>query len=92
MSAVVSGQIAVPTAGVHVAGPSNPAGQTFALKAHPDNAGTVWFGDEGAGSVSASTGFPLSPGEGIVVRVARLSALRFDAYASGDRICWLRLG
>lgn len=92
MTKQMSGQVTVLTAGVNVAGPVEPVGSAWALKAHPDNAGAVWIGHDGAGGVSAVTGFPLSAGEGVIVRAYSLSALRIDADVSGDKLCWLRLG
>jgi hypothetical protein len=91
--ALLSGQITVTTAGTSVAGPSTPAAEfaRFAIKAHPDNTDTVWVGNNGSDVVSNSTGFALNVGEGIVVDIANLSLLRFDADVSGNKFCWFRL-
>jgi len=87
-----SGQITVATAGTAVAGPSAPSGQLFAFKAHPDNTDTVWVGNDGANDLTSSNGFPLDPGEGIVVKMltvdSPLAELYFDADVSGEKICW----
>jgi hypothetical protein len=85
-----SGQITVTTAGTEVAGPDVP-GQTFAIKAHPNNTDTVWVGNVGSGVVASTTGYPLNPGEAVPVDVANLSLLMFDADVSGEKVCWLRL-
>lgn len=85
-----SGQITVTTAGTEVAGPDVPGGM-FAIKAHPDNTDTVWVGNVGSGVVSSSTGFPLNPGQSVVIEIANLSLLMFDADVNGEKICWLRV-
>lgn len=87
--AVRSGQITVTTAGTAVPGTFNVA-KVVAVKAHPDNADTIWVGNDGAGSpdVTASNGFPLNPGEGVVL-TGGLSDFWFDADSSGDKVCWL---
>ena len=97
MAELLSGQITVTTAGTAVQGPSTPDGSLFALKALPNNAGTVYVGNDGADDVTSANGFPLDPGEGVVVDIADLpgqdlSIFWFDAATSGDKIAWLRLG
>lgn len=82
-----SGQITVTTAGTAVKGTFSTA-KVVAVKAHPDNADTVWVGNDDAGDVTASNGFPLDPGEGLVL-TGGLSDVWFDADANGDKICWL---
>lgn len=88
MADASSGVITVTTAGTAVAGPSTPGAAAVAVKAHPDNADTVWIGNDGSGDVSSSNGFPLDPGEGVVVP-GDLEIWRFDADSSGDKFCWL---
>ena len=91
-----SGQITVTTAGTAVKGTFSTA-KVVAVKAHPDNADTVWVGNDDAGDVTASNGFPLDPGEGpvasllaeLLVLTGGLSDVWFDADANGDKICWL---
>jgi hypothetical protein len=84
-----SGQITVTTAGTEVQGTDCVGGEFF-IKAHPDNTDTVWVG-ESSGGVSSSTGFPLDPGETVVVKAANLKDLWFDADVNGEKICWLRV-
>jgi hypothetical protein len=85
---LLSGQITVTTAGTAIQGTNLPGGE-FMLKAHPDNTDTVWVGNV-SGDVASSNGFPLNPGETVVVRVSNLDALWFDADVNGEKICWLR--
>lgn len=89
--ALLSGQLTISTAGSPVRGPAQAAGTYFALKAHPSNAGTVWFGNDGADSVGNGSGFPLDPGEMVEVYARTLAALFFDADTDGDRVCWYRV-
>lgn len=85
--AALSGIITVTTAGTAVKGTAIP-GQKVAVKAHPDNSDTVWVGNDGAGDVASTNGFPLNPGEGVVL-TGGLSNWYFDADVNGEKICWL---
>lgn len=86
----LSGQITVTTAGTAVAGPDERGPAPFGLKAHPDNSGPVWVGNV-AGGVTSGNGFPLNPGETIVITLSNLGELRVDASADGLKLCWVRL-
>lgn len=90
MSRQLSGQITVTTAGTAVQGP-NVEGSRFALKAHPTNTGSIWMGNDVNNTVSATTGFPLDPGESIEVFARNLNVLHFDAGVSGEMLCWYRV-
>ncbi len=86
---ILSGIITVATAGTAVQGTATAAaGQAVAVKAHPDNSDTVWVGSDGAGDVASTNGFPLNPGEGVVLQ-GNLANYWFDADVSGEKICWL---
>ena len=85
-----SGQITVTTAGTAVVG-TTEAGNLFAIKAHPDNTDVIWVGNDGANDVAATNGFPLKPGETIVLNVSNLNKLYFDADVSGEKACWIKL-
>lgn len=84
--ALLSGVITVPTAGTPVAGPA-VAGHTFVYKALDTNTDLAYLGNDGADDVDASTGFPLAPGEAIVLAVPP-NKLRFDVVVSGEKIAW----
>lgn len=86
--AALSGIITVTTAGTAVKGTTIVPGQKVAVKAHPDNSDTVWVGNDGAGDVASTNGFPLNPGEGVVL-TGGLSNWWFDADVNGEKICWL---
>jgi len=83
----MSGQITVTTAGTQVAGPSSNVAGGFAVKAHPDNTDTVWVRALG----DSTKGYPLNPGEALVLRGATLTAYEFDADVSGEKVCWMAL-
>lgn len=61
------------------------------IKAHPDNAGVIWIGNDGNDTVASGTGFPLSAGESAVVIFdsGNLNVLYTVANVGGDQICWL---
>lgn len=84
-----SGQITVTTAGTAVQGPDTSGAKVIAIKAHPDNADTVWAGNV-VGDVTNANGFPYDPGEGVVLSgaVVDLRDWWFDADANGDKFCW----
>lgn len=82
-----SGQITIAAAGSAVRGTFSTA-KVVVVKAHPDNADTVWVGNDGADDVTSANGFPLDPGEGLVM-TGGLSDVFFDADSNGDKVCWL---
>lgn len=86
--AAKSGLITVTTAGTAVQGPATTGAAAVAVKAHPDNSDTVWVGNDGAGDVANTNGFPLNPGEGVVLP-GDLENYYFDADVSGEKLCWL---
>lgn len=68
---------------------SSIACNIVALKAHPDNTDAVWVGNDGSDVVSEDTGFPLEPGETLLVRVdGDLNELYADADVTNEKICW----
>ena len=84
-----SGQVTVTTAGTAVQG-TDQTGHLFAIKAHPDNTDTAWVGNV-SGDVASSNGFPLDPGEVVILVLANLNELWFDTDVNGEKICWLLL-
>lgn len=87
VSGTLSGLITVTTAGTAVQGPATSDSFAYAVKAHPDNSDTVWVGNV-AGDVSNANGFPLNPGEGVVVP-GSLDRYWFDSDVNGEKLCWL---
>ena len=83
----LSGLITVTTAGTAVQGPTTSDDFAYAVKAHPDNSDTVWIGNV-SDDVAATNGFPLNPGEGVVIP-GNLSRYWFDADVNGEKLCWL---
>jgi hypothetical protein len=88
--AAKSGQITVAAAGTAVQG-TDVVGGEFFLKAHPDNTDTVWVGNDGAGDVTNANGFPLNPGESVLVQAGNLKDLYFDSDVNGEKICWVKV-
>ena len=89
MATTLSGQITVTTAGTAVQGPDAP-GNLFALKPNHDNTDAVFVGNV-SGDVTNANGYVLETGESVVVEVANLNQLWFDADVNGEKICWLKL-
>jgi hypothetical protein len=86
----LSGQVTVTTAGTAVQGTSQ-VGHLFAVKAHPDNTDAVWVGNDDAGDVTSSNGYPLDAGETVVLVLGNLNQAWFDADVSGEKVCWIRI-
>jgi hypothetical protein len=82
-----SGQVTVATAGTAVQGPDVP-GPVFAIKAHPSNTGQLWVGNSGQ-DVSSTTGYPLAPGEQVLVRGVNLKNVWFDVDTSTEKATWI---
>ena len=92
MAGQISGQITVTTAGTEVQGPNLQVNGDVLFKAHPSNTGIVYLGNDGAGAVSATTGFPMSAtGDTVIRRVNNLQDLWFDASVNGEKVCYLLL-
>jgi hypothetical protein len=89
MAEELSGQITIAAAGTAEQGPSTPTGNAWALRAHPDNVGTVWVGNDGADDVTVDNGMLIGD-IGIVVRGQTLSRWWFDSTANGDIVMWLK--
>jgi hypothetical protein len=89
-SSAMSGQITVTTAGTEVQGTDVKLPNGVFIKALAGNTGVVYVGNDGAGAVSATTGFQLSAGDVILVQVSNLKDLWFDSASNGDKFCWLK--
>ncbi len=85
----LSGIVTVTTTGTAVQG-SDVRGTVFELKAHPDNTDTAWVGNV-ASDVSASNGFPMDPGETLVLQITNINQVWFDADVSGEKVCFIRM-
>lgn len=61
-----------------------------ALKADPDNTNPVWIGSS---TVTTTTGFPLQPGETVVVAVnGSLDVLYGIAETDEEKVCYIQTG
>lgn len=86
MAKQYSGQLAVSGSTVFPAVPCNIVG----LKAHPDNTDVIWVGNDGEDAISEDTGFPMNPGETLLLRLdGNLSELYADADVGGEIVCWI---
>lgn len=89
----MSGQITVAATGTAVQGPNidNSSGNGFAVSGMPANTKPVYIGNDGAGDVSTANGFPLNPGDTMVLSVRNLNEVWFDVEVNGEKIAWLKL-
>ena len=92
MSATISGQKAVTTAGTEVQlHASLLANCAVMIKALPANTGIMYVG-QAAGAVSSSTGLPLSAGDALIMdNVGNLNEIWVDASVNGESVAWLLL-
>lgn len=96
MAKARSGSITVTTAGTAVQGSPYPKAANdkliaFVIKADAANAGTVYVGNDGSGDVSSANGFPLNPGESVLVEINSLDDLWFDAAQNGEKFRWIQV-
>lgn len=84
-----SGQTTVTTAGTAVVLGSQEVRCGVWIKAAPANTGVMYIGNDGAGDVTSSNGFPLSASEVIEVFVTNLNQLWVDATVNGEKVAWL---
>lgn len=88
---VAHGQQTVATAGTSEAlngGTTEvvPNGAGLAIRAHTGNTDEIYVGD---GTVSASTGFALGPGESLSLNVSDVADVHIDAAVSGEGVSWI---
>jgi len=83
-------QIVCTTANQAVIGDSNVTSDAgFILTAHPGNTALVWMYENAVGKTK-DNGYPLAVGDALVVGVSRLSRLKFEAEANGQKVCWIK--
>lgn len=86
-----SGQTTVTTAGTEVVLGTGAVEGFVSIKALTTNTGIMYVGNDGAGAVSSSTGYPLSAGQDITIEVGDLNNIWVDASVNGEKVAWLRL-
>ena len=96
MATPKSGQKTVAAPGTElpmvVAADTFPIGGPVAIKALTTNTDLVYIGNDGAGAVSSSTGYPLAAGEQIILNfVGTLTEVMIDAAVAGEGAAWLVL-
>ena len=87
MSQKLSWQVTVTTAGTAVKASTNPTpGGDFIIKADPDNTGSIYVGNDGADDVASTTGFQLTAGDQVVMKLSSLHKLWVDSSVSGEKV------
>jgi len=82
-----TGIITVATAGTEVQGPDISAPNGFYICGHPSNTQNVWIMPHGEAKTS---GYCLDAMQSILVRVACLYSLDFDADVNGEKLCYIK--
>ena len=93
--AAISVQTTVAAAGTEVvlAISGNRSNGALAIKALSTNTGIMYVGNAGDGTVSSSTGYPLSAGESVIFSyIGDLSTIMVDASVNGETVAWVILG
>jgi hypothetical protein len=89
---MISGQAYVESAGSPVVLGEGGIFGPLMVKAVPGNAGEVYIGDDGEGSVDDETGMILEAGDVVVFEyVGDLGSIYVDAENDGDGVCWIAL-
>jgi len=93
MTAVISGQLAVATAGTEVKFSTSLPPGTYLIKPMGANSGSyMYIGNDGADAVSSTSGYQLKKGlDSIVITVNDPSKLYVDSDTNGDKICFCRV-
>jgi hypothetical protein len=84
-------QVSLPAANTPVAGTAGVSSdQGFVIAAHPSNTATVWVYGNRAGETK-DDGYPIDPGQQVVLAVVRLDMVQFESTAAAQKVCWLKL-
>jgi hypothetical protein len=87
VAAAISGTINVTTPGTSIQGGNVPLTNGVYIKALSGNTGKMYIG---YATGDNRTGYELGAGQAILVQVANLNTLWFDASVGGEKICWLK--
>jgi hypothetical protein len=85
----IAGSVTVTTAGTPVAGPDVALTNGVYIKARTTNTGVIYVGNH-ATDMRTDYGFPLKAGDMVLVQVANVNQLKFDASVSGEKVAWLK--
>jgi len=86
----LSGQKTVTTAGTAVALGSQQIAGPLQIKALTTNTGLVYVGNDGAADVTSANGYPLAPGDVVVIEeVSNLGAIFVDSAVDGEGVAWI---
>lgn len=92
MAHAFSGQVTVATLGTAVQFGTAIAVRKYVLLADPANTGDyMYFGNDGAGDVSLTTGLPIKKGDPPVVTRFAPKDMWVDTDTNGDKLCWLKV-
>ena len=88
----LSGLKAVTTAGTAVALGSQQLAGPILVKALTTNTGLVYVGNDGAGDVLNTNGYPLAAGDQVIFdHVANLANIMVNSAVNGEGVAWIAL-
>jgi hypothetical protein len=88
----LSGLKAVTTAGTALALGSQQIAGPILVKALTTNTGLVYVGNDGAGDVASTNGYPLAAGDQVIFdHVANLANIMVDSAVNGEGVAWIAL-
>jgi hypothetical protein len=88
----LSGLKTVTTAGTAVALGTQQIASSLLVKALTTNTGLVYVGNDGAGDVLSTNGYPLAAGDQVIFdHVANLANIIVNSAVNGEGVAWLTL-
>lgn len=88
-SNIYTGQKTITAAGTAEALASSQTISQVTIRALTTNTDSVWIGDS---TVDSSTGYPLEPGEGVLVEIDNLSTIYVDSDVNSEGVAYLATG
>ena len=90
MATPISGLKTVTTAGTALALGTQIIAAPLLVKALTTNTGLMYVGNDGAGDVASTNGYPLLPGEEVLFEhVSSLASVFVDSAVNGEGVAWL---
>ena len=86
----ISGLITVTGAGTAVQGTDVSLTNGVYIRALSTNTGIGYVGNDGAGTVSSTTGFEMTSEQLVLIQVTNLNNVWFNSTVANDKFCWLK--
>lgn len=89
VSSVISGNVVVAEVGTAIQGTTVTLTNGVYIRYGSTNSGYGYVGNDGSSDVASTSGYELAPGDQIIVQVANLNDLYFDASTTDSTFFWL---